>query len=201
MKVRDPLNDQVFSSARKNGFVLLTFLLGTFVFYFPVLKNGFVADDYASLYRITIEKKILYKEFLRPLIDISFYFNYLLSGLHPTGYYLFNFCIHALSAYMVFVVAKDFPLFVGNRQFFFAWMAGTIFLVYPFHNESIRLVIGQAVLYGHPFWVAGDSLQPDHAWFAGFFTFGFSLANGSVSLRIDHPAAFDHRAAATYKKY
>ena len=128
---------------RQWWFVLTVFALGTLLLYFPVLHNGFLTDDYAALYRITVQHHILYREFLRPLIDITFYLNYLLSGLHPAGYYIFNFVIHALTCYMVYRVALDLELFEGATRYQFAWMAGILFLVYPFHNEGIVWLSGR----------------------------------------------------------
>jgi hypothetical protein len=128
---------------REWWFVLVVFALGTLLLYFPVLQNGFLADDYAALYRITIQHHFLYRESLRPLIDITFYLNYLLSGLHPAGYYIFNFVIHALTCCMVYRVALDLQLFEGAARYQFAWVAGILFLVYPFHNEGIVWLSGR----------------------------------------------------------
>lgn len=136
----------------KNWMVLLLFALGTALLYFPVLGNGFLTDDYASLYRILIEKRMLYRELLRPLIDISFYLNFLVCGLHPLGYYIFNLCVHALTCYMVYRVALDLPLFTASRKVGFAMTAGLLFLFYPFHNEGVVWLSGRlssmAALFG-----------------------------------------------------
>src|ERR1700754_4376421 len=96
---------------QENIAVLLLSGLGTLLLYGPVLGNSFLTDDYAALYRIIVEKRVLHEEFLRPLIDISFYFNYIFSGRHAGGYYLFNFCIHILTCYMVYRVALVLPYF------------------------------------------------------------------------------------------
>lgn len=128
---------------RQWWFVLTVFTLGTLLLYFPVLHNGFLTDDYAALYRITVQHHFLYREFLRPLIDITFYLNYLLSGMHPAGYYIFNFVIHILTCYMVYRVALDLQLFEGAARYQFAWVAGILFLVYPFHNEGIVWLSGR----------------------------------------------------------
>lgn len=136
----------------KNRYVILLFVGLTFLLYFPVLGNGFLTDDYAALYRLLIQKRVLFEEMVRPLIDISFYFNYLVFGLHPFGYYLFNFCIHGLACFMVFRVASDLPLFGGVRQRVFALTAGFFFLVYPFHSEAVVWLSGRlssmAALFG-----------------------------------------------------
>lgn len=132
--------------------VLLCCAVGTVLLYWPVLGNGFLADDYASLYRLLIEKQAPYREALRPLIDISFYFNYVISGLNPVSYYIFNLCIHALTCFMVYQVAMDLPFFGSRRQTAFALTAGFLFLLYPFHNEGVVWLSGRlssmAALFG-----------------------------------------------------
>ena len=114
-----------------------------FLLYFPVLGNGFLTDDYAALYRILVERRILYRDMLRPLIDISFYFNYLISGLHPLGYYIFNFLVHAANCYLVYLVASGIALFADRRQQYFAVLSGLAFALYPFHNEPVVWLSGR----------------------------------------------------------
>jgi hypothetical protein len=136
----------------RNRFVILLFGVLTFLLYFPILRNGFLTDDYASLYRLLIEKREPFRETIRPLIDISFYFNYLISGLHPVSYYIFNLCVHAAACFMVYRVALDLPLFTGRRGFAYALTAGLLFLFYPFHNEGVVWLSGRlssmAALFG-----------------------------------------------------
>ncbi|HET6255534.1 MAG TPA: hypothetical protein VFE32_15770 [Puia sp.] len=114
-----------------------------FLLYFPVLGNGFLTDDYAALYRILVEKRILYRDMLRPLIDITFYCNYLISGLHPLGYYIFNFLVHGMNCYLVYLVATRVVLFADRRQQYFALLSGLAFALYPFHNEPIVWLSGR----------------------------------------------------------
>lgn len=137
---------------RKSWFVLLLFAAGTLALYYPVLWNGFITDDYASLYRILVQKEIEHREMLRPWIDISFYFNYLISGLNPFGYYVFNFGIHVLTCFMVYSVALRLWWFSDRGRYAFAWTAGILFLLYPFHNEGVIWLSGRlssmAALFG-----------------------------------------------------
>src|SRR6185312_16911817 len=127
----------------KKGILISVAAATVFLLYFPVLGNGFLTDDYAALYRLLIQKRVLFEEMVRPLIDISFYFNYLLSGLHPLGYYLFNFFVHALACFMVYQVALDLPVFSARKQRAFAMTAGLLFLFYPFHNEGVVWLSGR----------------------------------------------------------
>jgi hypothetical protein len=126
-----------------NRSIILLFGVLTFLLYIPVLGNGFLTDDYASLYRLLIEKRVPFGDISRPLIDISFYFNYLISGLHPWSYYIFNGCIHAAACFMVYRVALDLGLFAGRRGTGYAITAGVLFLFYPFHNEGMVWLSGR----------------------------------------------------------
>ena len=134
---------QEIQSSRNKIIIALLFAVVGFVIYAPLLGNAFLSDDYDSLYRIYIQKRILYKEFLRPMIDISFYFNYLISGLSAWSYYLFNILLHIINALLVFRFAASYVLFSKKDQWLFAFWSGLLFLIYPFHNESIAWLSGR----------------------------------------------------------
>ncbi|MBO9564579.1 MAG: hypothetical protein J7621_17510 [Niastella sp.] len=124
-------------TASKNILVFTGSLLFSMLLYYPVLNNTFLSDDYDSLYRITIRKDILFKDFLRPLIDLSFYLNYSLSGLNAISFYIFNILIHAVNVWLLYRVALRFEIFDKRTQATFAGIVALLFLVYPFHSESI----------------------------------------------------------------
>lgn len=128
---------------KRDIFIFILILVAGIVLYFPLLDNTFLSDDYRSLYRILVEKRVLYKGVFRPLIDVSFYANYLLSGLDPFSYYLLNIIIHCLSAFMVYKVALRFKVFDDSGQFLFAVISGLFFLIFPFHNESVAWLTGR----------------------------------------------------------
>ncbi len=130
-------------SFRNEITVTLLFTAVGFIIYIPLLKNGFLSDDYDSLYRIYVQKRILYREFLRPMIDISFYFNYLISGLSAWSYYIFNIAVHIINALLVFRLVAGYTLFSKKDQWLFAFWSGLLFLIYPFHNESIAWLSGR----------------------------------------------------------
>jgi protein O-mannosyl-transferase len=132
-----------FISLRKNVFVFAGLALVALLFYYPIINNNFLSDDYDSLYRISIERRILFQEFLRPLIDVSFYINYLISGLNPTSYYIFNLLIHVINAFLLYRFALSLGLFEDKRRDLFAIATALLFLVYPFHNESVAWLTGR----------------------------------------------------------
>jgi hypothetical protein len=123
--------------------VFVMFSVLGFLLYYPILHNDFLSDDYDSLYRICIEKTIIIKQFLRPLIDISFKFNYLLGGLNATGYYIFNIIVHIINTYLIYTIATLFKLPNDKPQRVFAWVSALLFMLYPFHNEAIVWLTGR----------------------------------------------------------
>ncbi|HSC40518.1 MAG TPA: hypothetical protein VLD19_21695, partial [Chitinophagaceae bacterium] len=130
---------------QKGAWILVLYSLVAVVCYYPVLGNTFLSDDYDSLYRVLIEKRVIYKGFLRPLTDVLFYSNYLVSGLNPFSYYILNLLLHILCAFMVYRIALRLSLFDKDRQTSFAVVSGLLFLVYPFHNEGIAWLTGRIV--------------------------------------------------------
>ena len=123
--------------------VILFFTATGFILYYPVLGNTFLSDDYDSLYRIYIEKRILYREFFRPMIDISFYFNYLVSGTSPGSFYIFNLVVHIINALLLFRFTQRIGMAGKKDQFLFGAVSAFLFLIYPFHNESISWLSGR----------------------------------------------------------
>lgn len=130
-------------SLRKNLLVFVALAIVALLIYHPILDNEFLSDDYDSLYRICIEKQILFREFLRPLIDVSFYLNYRISGLNSWSYYAFNLGVHVTNAFLLYRLALSYSLFDISRQQVFALMSTFLFLVYPFHNEGIVWLTGR----------------------------------------------------------
>lgn len=127
----------------KHFLLFLFFAALVLALYFPILNNEFISDDYDSLYRVCIRHSIIIKGFLRPIIDLSFYANYQISGLTPISYYLFNFLIHTLNAFLIFRFSDNYinGTFSEKRQF--AWITAILFLTYPFHNEPVVWLTGR----------------------------------------------------------
>lgn len=132
-----------FIAVKKNIIVFLSFLVITFILYAPILDNPFLSDDYDAIYRTTREGRILIKNFLRPVNDISVYFNYLFFGLDATGYYVFNLLIHVINAWLLYRFVFTFSPFQNQDREIFSCMAAFLFLIYPFHTESIVWLSGR----------------------------------------------------------
>jgi protein O-mannosyl-transferase len=136
----------------KRWIQLCLFVFASFILFFPILNNSFLSDDFLVMRRIGIEKKILIKGFFRPLSDLSMYFNYLIGGFDPKGYYAFNILLHGINSFLLFIFCKKWKWIDDTRkQNLFAVIAAILFLTYPFHNESIAWIVGRGALWGNFF--------------------------------------------------
>ncbi|MCX7592145.1 MAG: tetratricopeptide repeat protein [Kiritimatiellae bacterium] len=106
---------------------------------------GFVFDDTKNIVEnVTIRT---FRSSLanpsRPLVQLSFYLNYALGGLHPAGYHLVNVLIHVLAAIVLFALVRTtlIGLGVGDVQSSLVGMvSGLIWGVHPLNTESVTYV-------------------------------------------------------------
>lgn len=130
---------------------LVTSVLALFV-YWPILGNSFVADDHIVLKKVCIDKQLNVDGFFRPLSDITLYINYVINGLHPAGYYLWNILFHALDAVLLFHFCIRWRWTVNeHKQLLTAVLSALLFLIYPFHTEPVVWILGRAALMGNTF--------------------------------------------------
>lgn len=131
---------------------LVLFCLGSGLLFYTVTGRSFVSDDFAVMKRVGMDKVIWIKGFFRPLSDITLYFNYLLDGFHPAGYYWLNILIHGVSSYLLFLFCLHWKWTEEKGlQRKYAFIAALLFLAYPFHNESVVWLLGRASLVANLF--------------------------------------------------
>ncbi len=137
----------------KKPWIQVLFFCGlSFLFYFVTINRGFVCDDYIVLKRVVVDKTLWIPDFFRPLSDIAIYFNYLLGGFNAKGYYVFNILIHGINSFLLFRFCLQWKWTENMaRQQLFAFVAGLLFLTYPFHNESVVWMLGRASLLAATF--------------------------------------------------
>lgn len=120
--------------------------------FMPVINNSFVSDDYYVIKKVCIDKHLNTDGFFRPLSDITLYLNYMVGGLQPGGFYLFNIIIHALDAVLLFHFCRLWQWTDNKKkQLLFAAISAVLFLTYPFHSESILWILGRASLLASTF--------------------------------------------------
>lgn len=141
------LNIVIFLLCTSIGLLLSLRTLGAF----------FLSDDFEILKAVSGKWGGAWfaHRFFRPLANGSFFLDYHLWGLNPTGYHLTNILLHCGAAFLVYRIAER--LFRGQEvsdvhSRGVAFLCGLWFLVFPGHAEAVAWIAGRtdllAVFFG-----------------------------------------------------
>ncbi len=100
--------------------------------------------DSASVFRIFQGKFGLLG---RPLLVLTYGFNYLYSGSNPTGFRLTNFVIHTANSFLVFALIFQLSRTAGkkgNKSFIAAVLGAALFAAHPLLTESVTYIAGRS---------------------------------------------------------
>ena len=107
-----------------------------------VVNNIFI-KDWKYLPNIFKENLIagagLQSNYYRPLLLITYAFDYRIWGLHPFGYHLTNTLLHVLNAFLIFLIIA----FLIKKKTV-ALLVSLLFLIHPLQTEAITPVAGRA---------------------------------------------------------
>jgi len=128
---------------QNNYFVLILFIIISFLLYGNTLKGGFVYDDAffttnqdlrngSYLDDIWREPMLLNAGLYRPLVTSSFSLNYILFGDNPLSFRLFNVFLNGLNAFLIyFLVATLF------KDRLLGFITALIYSSLPIHTEVV----------------------------------------------------------------
>lgn len=129
---------------RSNRFTLALFLIAVIIIaYLPATKCGYIWDDETHIQNnqtlrsvnglrdIWLNVKATPQYY--PLVHTSYWLEYHLWGLKPTGYHLVNIILHAIGTVLLWRVLK--VLQVPG-----AWVTAMIFGLHPVHVESVAWI-------------------------------------------------------------
>lgn len=87
----------------------------------------------------------LYRTAFRPVSDLTLRADYFFYGKNGGGFHVSNLLFHFLASVLLFFTTRKWQraMKVGNGSDTIAHMAGLLFLVYPFHSESLLWTIGR----------------------------------------------------------
>ncbi|MBX2974254.1 MAG: hypothetical protein KF797_14250, partial [Flavobacteriales bacterium] len=138
---------------------LPAFIACAFLLFWPVLHLTPFSDDHSALWNSGVRGIPWRNGFFRPLSDLSFRMGHLLWGTAVEGHRAFNVVLHGVNAFLLFVLMRQW----ADRRA--GLIAALLFLLYPFHQESIVWLVGResalgtfAILLGLV--IAGSSLRP-----------------------------------------
>jgi tetratricopeptide (TPR) repeat protein len=140
-------------------FIAAILIAAGFFVYANSLSNSFVWDDEEQVVNNTVIRDwnnagLIFKSstfyaggaglsggFYRPLVTLSYFWNYSYWGLNPFGYHLTQLLIHCANAFLVFYLLKT--IFEKNNiknGRFAALAAALIFAVHPANVESVAYI-------------------------------------------------------------
>jgi hypothetical protein len=133
-------------------YIAITALLvcAGFEAYGPALHGPFVYDDFSLPYYSLFFPKEHLTEWIngvRPLLMLSYWMNFLLSGRATYSYHIFNLLCHLANATAVFLIARRIlakEVLDGGTREILALFAGTLFLLHPIQTESVAWIAGRS---------------------------------------------------------
>jgi len=131
---------------------LPAFIAAAFVLYWPVLELTPFSDDHSALWNSGVLGIPWRNGIFRPLSDLTFRVGYWFWGTAAEGHRAFNVVVHAANAYLLIVLCEQHST-ERNRKA--GLVAATLFLVYPFHQESVVWLVGRESSLGTLFILLG----------------------------------------------
>ena len=107
-----------------------------FILYAPSFQNEWLMDDFPVIVENSDIRAV--SNFIedrypgRPLREVSYLLDYALFELNPSGYHIQQNLMHALNAYLFFVLVLN----LGSSRLV-AWFASLLFLSHPINVEVV----------------------------------------------------------------
>ncbi|MEQ8168780.1 MAG: hypothetical protein ABRQ38_07760 [Candidatus Eremiobacterota bacterium] len=140
---------------RRYVILFFIFIASGFLFYFNVLGDFFLSDDFDLIHSVSNFGPFSmwfrgHGGFFRPVIMLSLYADYKLWGLNPYGYHITNILVHSCNAFFVFLIAvrlTDRPELTCFHKMAIPLFSGFIFLALPSHTEAVSWISGRTDLF------------------------------------------------------
>jgi hypothetical protein len=122
------------------GAVLIS--AAVFMSYFPSLGGGFIWDDESLIVRNPLIKASdgLYRIWCSseafdywPIINTTFWIEWRMWGMHPTGYHIANLLLHIAASLLIWIILRRLSI-PG------AFLAALVFAVHPVNVESVAWI-------------------------------------------------------------
>ncbi len=131
---------------------LLAAAIAAVIAYLPAIRGEFVFDDFYlpfTAQEYASGNLVHWMAGTRPVLMLSFWANYVVSGLDPLAYHFTNILLHIAAGLLVFLVARRVLGFAGesgSRSGWLAAFASAIFLLHPLQTESVAYVASRSEL-------------------------------------------------------
>jgi hypothetical protein len=197
---------KLFRSKRSNlfAFALLAALVliaysNTFTAAFHFDDNPSIVDN-GSLRHLTWDSFVGQFSGTRPIVNLSLFLNYQLSGMNVIGWHIFNIGFHianSIFVYLLILWTLNLPSlsmrYGGGRSKRMALFGALIFALHPIQTESVTYIISRTELLATFFYLAAflffirGILSQKFGYYIGCFFMSF-LAMGSKEWAVTLPA-------------
>ncbi|MDO8749293.1 MAG: tetratricopeptide repeat protein [Candidatus Omnitrophota bacterium] len=191
---------------KKDSLAVFIILAAVGLAYFNNLSNPFIFDDrltivennyikhwetLPNLFTNKITSFPIAKGMWRPLLMLSFAFNYFFSGLNPYSYHLINILLHFLNAILLYLLLK---IFLARERFktvpYKICLGLTIiFCLHPINTEAVTYISSRSVtmcgffiLSGLYSYVRGRESQQRHLYVLSLGCYILALLTKEIAL-------------------
>lgn len=159
-------------------------LWGIFLFddYHSVIKNLFIKDArhfrlfFLGQYTSEIE---IPQGMFRPLLLLTFSFNYFFSGLQPLGYHIINILLHFVNGILLYSFLR---LLKPGLPFGLALLSSLLFLAHPLNTEAVIYISSRSDLMVFLFILIGSVCYLKRRFTFAFFSYLFGLLSKETAL-------------------
>jgi len=146
------------ADSKKMVLLILIIFIVNFLLYFNSIHHDFLKDDFRLIVenpRIKDFKSFLnsinskffafpdfpYLHYWRPLTLFTFFIDYKLWGLNPSGYHLFNILVNAFNGILLFLIFYSI-----SEKILYSFFISIFFSVHPSHVEAVSWISGRTDL-------------------------------------------------------
>ena len=161
-----------------------------FAVYWSDLGLSPFSDDHSAIWNSGSSDIPWRSSFFRPVSDLSFRIGHLISGTSVVGHRAFNVALHGVNAFLLLLFSTR--VFAGgNRTLALnsGLLGSLLFLVHPFHQESILWLVGRESALGTFFVLLGllslmgeGAVRARIGWSAVAFFIGLLCYEGAILL-------------------
>ncbi len=81
---------------------------------------------------------------VRPLLMVTYWANFLLSGTNPESYHIVNLILHLTATALFFLILRRLGAFLPASPGWSPWFGAGLFLLHPLQTESVDYVAGRS---------------------------------------------------------
>jgi len=132
-----------FLAAAAAAFIVLVWAYG------PALHGEFLFDDNALAFSLpgATAPLAIWLQGVRPVLQLTYWFNSQLSGDDPFSYHVVNLLIHYIAAGLIFLIVRRLLEWSGvekARLDLLAGLAALLFLLHPVQTEAVAYLAGRS---------------------------------------------------------